>query len=104
MNKVSIHSLAKIFNPAHTYRYIYDTSNQRYDCKFNASLVFTKMVTGLNPDRVGLVSEFGSMSFESVKDVYISDEIVGIGYKMDIICGDGKDEITHKLLVDKQYY
>lgn len=77
--------------------FIFDTGNQSGNADANVKMVsrYSDVVFMLNPNRICLKNECGTLCFDRVKSVRYFDDKPTVGAIFDIICGDSSGDSSY---------
>lgn len=107
MEKLSLTGFKFMCEQLAPVEFVFDTCNQDSNIISDIKMVskYTSVIVTLKPDRICFKNEFGILCFSRVKNVLYHDDLAGIGYVFEIICGSPCDynlNVSYKIIADKR--
>lgn len=106
MKTLTVMEFQKYCNEVAPVSFIFDTNNQINGTCSNPKIIsrYSDIIFLLNPNRICLKNDCGTITFDRVKSIRFYDEEQMVGKVFGIICGDRKNsdaDISYTILMDK---
>lgn len=95
MKKLSVIEFQRVCQQIAPATFIFDTENQSGNANVKMVSRYSDVVFMLNPNRICLKNECGTLCFDRVNVVRYFDDKPTVGAIFDIVCGDSDDSSSH---------